>query len=99
MPRSVILRRIDEARLIDDWLRREGPLTVVTADSDRGMLVPCAERGTRRSSRLRTWRSLLPRTISGPLIADLAQFADEFDRGAIARLSLTRLPMPDLPIR
>jgi predicted nuclease of predicted toxin-antitoxin system len=74
-------------------------LTVVTADSDFGMLLALRRATSPSVVKLRHVAELAPADHVGLLSANLPRIADDLDRGAIASLSPTRLAVRDLPIR
>lgn len=83
---------------IFDRATAEG-FTVVTADSDFGMLLALRRATSPSIVHLRHVAELAPEGHVGLLRANLPQIADDLDRGAIASLSPTRLAVRDLPIR
>lgn len=83
---------------IFDAASAEG-LTVVTADSDFGMLLALRRATSPSVVQLRHVAELGSLEHVGLLSANLPQIADDLDRGAIALLSPTRLAVRDLPIR
>jgi predicted nuclease of predicted toxin-antitoxin system len=83
---------------IFDRATAEG-FTVVTADSDFGMLLALRRATSSSIVHLRHVAELAPESHIGLLSANLPQIADDLDRGAIASLSPTRLAVRDLPIR
>jgi predicted nuclease of predicted toxin-antitoxin system len=83
---------------IFDRATAEG-FTVVTADSDFGMLLALRRATSPSIVHLRHVAELAPEGHVGLLSANLPQIADDLDRGAIASLSPTRLAVRDLPIR
>ena len=83
---------------IFDRASAEG-LTVVTADSDFGMLLALRRATSPSVVQLRHVAELAPGDHVGLLSANLPQIADDLDRGAIASLSPTPLAVRDLPIR
>lgn len=83
---------------IFDRAAAEG-FTVVTADSDFGMLLALRRAASPSVVHLRHVAELAPESHLSLLSANLTQIADDLDRGAIASLSPTRLAVRDLPIR
>jgi predicted nuclease of predicted toxin-antitoxin system len=75
-----------------------GGLTVVTADSDFGMLLALRQATSPSVVHLRHVAELTPEDHVALLGANLPQIADDHDRGAIVSLSPTRLALRDLPI-
>lgn len=73
--------------------------TVITADSDFGMLLALRRATNPSVVHLRHVAELAPKDHLRLLRANLHQIADDLDRGAIASLSPTRLAVRDLPIR
>jgi predicted nuclease of predicted toxin-antitoxin system len=74
-------------------------LTVVTADSDYGMLLALRRATNPSVIHLRHVAELTPDRHLALLVANLAQLTDILERGAIVSLSPTRLAVRDLPIR
>lgn len=74
-------------------------LTVVTADSDFGMLLALRRAESPSVVHLRRAAELPPEQHVALLAANLPQVEDDLDRGAIVSLSPTRLAVRDLPIR
>lgn len=83
---------------IFDRATAEG-LTVVTADSDFGMLLALRRATSPSVVQLRHVAELAPEDHVALLGANLPQIAEDLDRGAIASMSPTRLAVRDLPIR
>ena len=74
-------------------------LTVVTADSDFGMLLALRRTTSPSVIHLRHVAELTPEVHAALLVANLPAIAPDLDRGAIVSLSPTRLAVRDLPIR
>jgi predicted nuclease of predicted toxin-antitoxin system len=74
-------------------------LTVVTADSDFGMLLAFRRATSPSVVHLRHVAELPPGDHLALLVANLAQVVEDLERGAIVSLSPTRLAVRDLPIR
>jgi predicted nuclease of predicted toxin-antitoxin system len=73
-------------------------LTVVTADSDFGMLLALRRSKSPSVVHLRGVDKLTPADHSALLIANLPQIIEDLEEGAIVSLSPTRLAVRDLPI-
>ncbi|MGH9243626.1 MAG: DUF5615 family PIN-like protein [Acidimicrobiales bacterium] len=73
--------------------------TVVTADSDFGMLLALRRATSPSVVHLRHVSELGPADHTALLTANLPQLTEDLQRGAIASLSPTRLAVRDLPIR
>jgi predicted nuclease of predicted toxin-antitoxin system len=73
-------------------------LTVVTADSDFGMMLAMRRATSPSVVHLRHVAELSPDEHSALLAANLRTIEDDLDRGAIASLSTVRLAIRDLPI-
>jgi predicted nuclease of predicted toxin-antitoxin system len=74
-------------------------LTVVTADSDFGMLLALRRATSPSVIHLRHVAELAPDAHVGLLVANLSAIEADLDRGAIVSLSPTRLAVRALPIR
>lgn len=74
-------------------------LTVITADSDFGMLLAMRRATSPSVVHLRHIAELGPDEHIALLVANLPQLTEVLDRGAIVSLSPTRLAVRDLPIR
>jgi predicted nuclease of predicted toxin-antitoxin system len=74
-------------------------LTVVTADSDFGMLLALRRAPSPSVVQLRHVAEVGPDDHVALLVANLPQVAADLERGAIVSLSPTRLAVRDLPIR
>lgn len=74
-------------------------LTVVTADSDFGMLLALRRSTSPSVVHLRHVAELTPDVHAALLVANLPVIEADLDRGAIVSLSPTRLAVRDLPIR
>lgn len=83
---------------IFDRATAEG-FTVVTADSDFGMLLALRRALSPSVVHLRHVAELAPENHLSLLSANLRQIAHDLEKGAIASLSPTRLAVRDLPIR
>lgn len=73
--------------------------TVVTADSDFGMLLALRRTSSPSVVQLRHVAELKPEVHLELLIANLPQITEDLKRGAIASLGPTRLAIRNLPIR
>ncbi len=73
--------------------------TVVTADSDFGMLLALRRTTSPSVIHLRHVAELSPDAHVALLVANLPQIADDLDQGAIVSLSPSRLAVRDLPLR
>jgi predicted nuclease of predicted toxin-antitoxin system len=83
---------------IFDRAASEG-LTVITADSDFGMLLALRRATNPSVVHLRGVADRGPDDHTALLVANLPQLTADLERGAIASLSPTRLTVRDLPIR
>jgi predicted nuclease of predicted toxin-antitoxin system len=73
--------------------------TVVTADSDFGMLLALRRTTSPSVVHLRGVAEPRPEQHVALLVANLPKVSDDLDRGAIVSLSPSRLAVRDLPIR
>lgn len=83
---------------IFDRAAAEG-LSVVTADSDFGMLLAMRRATSPSVIHLRHVAEMRPSDHLDLLVANLPQIADALDEGAIVSLGPSRLSVRDLPIR
>ena len=74
-------------------------LSVITADSDFGMLLAMRRATSPSVVHLRHIAEFGPDVHTALLLANLSQITEDLDRGAIVSLSPNRLAVRDLPIR
>jgi predicted nuclease of predicted toxin-antitoxin system len=74
-------------------------LTVVTADSDFGMLLALRRSASPSVIHLRHVAELAPDAHVALLVANLSTIEADLDRGVIVSLSPTRMAIRELPIR
>ena len=72
---------------------------IVTADSDFPMLLALRRATSPSVIHMRGVSDLAPEAHAALLIANIPAIAEEFERGAVASLSPTRLAVRDLPVR
>ncbi len=84
--------------VIFDSAAAEG-YVIITADSDFPMLVALRRATNPSVIHLRHVAELAPEQHAALLVANLAKFTDELDRGVIVSLSPSRLAIRELPIR